>query len=135
MENKYNKALKDNALKLSEEAITEKVNKIITEKSAENNTTEVLRKIYSCIDLTTLNTTDTKEDIWNFTDKVNSFEGSNPEIDNVAAICVFPNFVKTVRESLTADVKIASVCGGFPSSQTFLDRPRMTFGSHGVVTV
>jgi deoxyribose-phosphate aldolase len=121
MENKYNKALKDNALKLSEEAITEKVNKIITEKSAENNTTEVLRKIYSCIDLTTLNTTDTKEDIWNFTDKVNSFEGSNPEIDNVAAICVFPNFVKTVRESLTADVKIASVCGGFPSSQTFLE--------------
>jgi deoxyribose-phosphate aldolase len=121
MENKYNKALKDNALKLSEEAITEKVNKIITEKSAENNTTEVLRKIYSCIDLTTLNTTDTKEDIWNFTDKVNSFEGSNPEIDNVAAICVFPNLVKTVRESLTADVKIASVCGGFPSSQTFLE--------------
>lgn len=121
MEIKYNKALKDNALKLSEEAITEKVNKIITEKSAENNTTEVLRKIYSCIDLTTLNTTDTKEDIWNFTDKVNSFEGSNPEIDNVAAICVFPNLVKTVRESLTADVKIASVCGGFPSSQTFLE--------------
>ncbi len=121
MENKYNKALKDNAFKLSDEAITEKVNKIITEKSAENNTTEVLRKIYSCIDLTTLNTTDTKEDIWNFTDKVNSFEGSNPEIDNVAAICVFPNFVKTVRESLTADVKIASVCGGFPSSQTFLE--------------
>lgn len=121
MENKYNKALKDNAFKLSDEAITEKVNKIITEKSAENNTTEVLRKIYSCIDLTTLNTTDTKEDIWNFTDKVNSFEGSNPEIDNVAAICVFPNLVKTVRESLTADVKIASVCGGFPSSQTFLE--------------
>ncbi len=121
MEIKYNKALKDNALKLSEEAITEKVNKIITEKSSENNTTEVLRKIYSCIDLTTLNTTDTKEDIWNFTDKVNSFEGSNPEIDNVAAICVFPNLVKTVRESLTADVKIASVCGGFPSSQTFLE--------------
>ena len=121
MDNKYIKALKDNAFKLSTEAVTEKVDKLITEKSAENNTTEVLRKIYSCIDLTTLNTTDTKEDIWDFTGKVNSFEGSNPEIDNVAAICVFPNFVKTVRESLTADVKIASVCGGFPSSQTFLE--------------
>ena len=121
MEDKYRKALKDNALKLSDKEISEKVNKIIEEKSEENNTVEVLREIYSCIDLTTLNTTDTREDIWKFTEKVNSFEGSTPEIKNVAAICVFPNFVKTVAESLTADVKIASVCGGFPSSQTFLE--------------
>ena len=121
MEDKYRKALKDNALKLSDKEISEKVNKIIEEKSEENNTIEVLREIYSCIDLTTLNTTDTREDIWKFTEKVNSFEGSTPEIKNVAAICVFPNFVKTVAESLTADVKIASVCGGFPSSQTFLE--------------
>jgi deoxyribose-phosphate aldolase len=121
MIDKYRKAIKDNAFNLSDEAITEKVNKIIAEKSEENNTVEVIRKIYSCIDLTTLNTTDTREDIWKFTDIVNTFEGSNPEINNVAAICVFPNFVKTVRESLAADVKIASVCGGFPSSQTFLE--------------
>lgn len=121
MVDKYTKALTDNAFKLSDDAITEKINKIIAEKSEENNTVKVIREIYSCIDLTTLNTTDTREDIWKFTDGVNKFEGSNPEIKNVAAICVFPNFVKTVRESLTADVKIASVCGGFPSSQTFLE--------------
>lgn len=121
MIDKYRKAIKDNAFNLTDEAITEKVNKIIAEKSEENNTVKVIREIYSCIDLTTLNTTDTREDIWRFTDNVNTFEGSNPEINNVAAICVFPNFVKTVRESLTANVKIASVCGGFPSSQTFLE--------------
>ena len=121
MTDKYRKVLKDNAFKLTDKAVIEKVDKLIAEKSEENNTPEVLKKIYSCIDLTTLNTTDTREDIWQFTDKVNKFEGSNPEIDNVAAICVFPNLVKTVRESLTADVKIASVCGGFPSSQTFLE--------------
>lgn len=121
MEDKYIKALKDNAIKLSDEAIEEKVKKIIAEKSKANNTTEVLRKIYSCIDLTTLNTTDTREDIWKFTGKVNNFEGTNPEIDNVAAVCVFPNFVKTVRESLTADVRIACVSGGFPSAQTLLE--------------
>ncbi len=121
MVDKYRKALKDNAFKLSDEAVATKVNKIITEKSEENNTVEVIREIYSCIDLTTLNTTDTREDIWQFTDKVNKFEGSNPLIKNVAAICVFPNLVKTVKESLTANVKIASVCAGFPSSQTFLE--------------
>ena len=121
MVEKYRKALKDNAFKLSDDAVTAKVNKIIDEKSEENNTVEVIREIYSCIDLTTLNTTDTREDIWQFTDKVNKFEGSNPLIKNVAAICVFPNLVKTVKESLTANVKIASVCAGFPSSQTFIE--------------
>ena len=121
MVDKYTQALKENTLNLSDEAITAKVSKIIAEKSEENNTVEVLREIYSCIDLTTLNTTDTREDIWKFTEKVNTFEGSNPLIKNVAAVCVFPNLVKTTKESLTADVRIASVCGGFPSSQTFLE--------------
>ena len=32
----------------------------------------------------------TREDIWQFTDKVNKFEGSNPLIKNVAAICFQP---------------------------------------------
>ena len=121
MEDKYRKAITDSNFKLTNEAVANNVKKIISEKSQENNTPEVLKKLYGCIDLTTLNTTDTREDIWKFTDKVNAFEGSNPEIDNVAAICVFPNFAKTVRESLTADVKIACVAGGFPSSQTFLE--------------
>ena len=121
MEDKYRKALSQHAFKLSENNVTENVKKIISEKSKENNTADVLKKIYSCIDLTTLNTTDTKEDIWKFTGSVNEFDGTNPEIENVAAICVFPNFAKTVRESLTADVKIACVAGGFPSSQTFLE--------------
>ena len=121
MDNKYKKALSDIPFKLTDNDVAEKVNKIISEKYNENNTTEVLKKIYSCIDLTTLNTTDTREDIWDFTSKVNDFEGSNPTIDNVAALCVFPKFAKTVRESLTANVNIACVAGGFPSSQTFLE--------------
>lgn len=121
MEDKYTKVLKENAFNLSDKEVSEKVNKLIAEKAEENNTVDVLRELYSFIDLTTLNTTDTREHIWQFTDKVNKFEGSNPLIKNVAAVCVFPNLVKTVKESLTADVKIASVCGGFPSSQTFLE--------------
>ena len=41
---------------------------------------------------------------------------------NVAAICTYPNFVETVKQALTAqEVKIAAVCGGFPSSQTFME--------------
>jgi len=118
---KYLQALTDHPFTLTDEQVTEKVNKIISEKFAENNTQAVYKKIYNCIDLTTLNTTDTKEDVWKFVERVNALEGTNPEVDNVAAICVFPNFAATVKEALTADAKIAAVSAGFPSSQTFTE--------------
>lgn len=117
---KYLDALKQYNTNLNDADIKEKVEKIVSEKFQENNTQEVYKKLYSCIDLTTLNTTDTREDVWKFTEKVNDFEGSHSDIDNVAAICVYPNFAETVKEALTAqNVKIACVSGGFPSSQTF----------------
>jgi deoxyribose-phosphate aldolase len=38
----------------------------------------------------------------------------------VAAICVYPNFVQVVKEKLKVkNVKIASVAGAFPTSQSF----------------
>lgn len=118
---KFTDVLKKHSLTLNDAQITDKVNKIIADKFSDNNTREVYKKIYSCIDLTTLNTTDSREDVWKFTEKVNVFEDNNPELHNVAAICVFPNFAKTVKEALTVDVKIACVSGGFPSSQTFTE--------------
>lgn len=118
---KYTDVLKKHSLTLSDEKVTEKVNKIIADKFAENNTPDVYKRIYSCIDLTTLNTTDSKEDVWKFTEAVNAFEDNDPDLQNVAAVCVFPNFAKTVKEALTVDVKIACVSGGFPSSQTFTE--------------
>jgi len=55
-------------------------------------------------------------------ENVNDFEGTRPDIPNVAAICTYPLFVETVKQALTAqEVKIAAVAGGFPSSQTFTE--------------
>lgn len=118
--NKYTDTIKKYKTDFKDAEITQKVNEIISKKFDSNNNKEVYKKIYSFIDLTSLNTTDTRESIWNFVETVNDFEGSN-DMDNVAAICVYPNFVETVREALTADVRIASVAGGFPSSQTFTE--------------
>jgi len=120
-EDKYVKTMKSYPFTLSDAEVTEKVNELIAEKTEENRSIEVYKKLYNCIDLTTLNTTDTKESLWQFTDKVNNFEGAHPEVANVAAICVYPNFTATVKEALTADVKIAAVAAGFPSSQTFTE--------------
>jgi deoxyribose-phosphate aldolase len=81
---------------------------------------KLLMEILSVIDLTSLNTTDNKSQILHFTGKINSFHSRYKEIPNVAAICVYPNFVPVVKEKLTAKtVKIASVAAAFPSSQTF----------------
>ena len=119
--NKYLDALKQYKTILNDDEIKSKVDEIISKGFKENNTKEIYKKIYSCIDLTSLNSTDSKESIWKFTETVNDFEGSS-ELQNVAAICVYPNMVEVVKEALTAqDVKIASVAGGFPSSQTFTE--------------
>ena len=80
----------------------------------------LLMGILNLIDLTSLNTTDNRSQILQFTGKVNSFSGRYSNIPNVAAICVFPNFVSVVNEKLTAkNVKIATVAANFPTSQTF----------------
>jgi len=83
---------------------------------------EVLKKCFSLIDLTTLNSTDGEERGRQFAEKVSGFNKQFPDLKNVAAICVYPTLVTTVKENLTAkNVKIASVAAGFPSSQTFID--------------
>ena len=80
----------------------------------------LLMSILNLIDLTSLNTTDNRSHVLHFTGKVNSFSGRYSNIPNVAAICVFPNFVSVVNEKLTArNVKIVAVAGNFPTSQTF----------------
>ena len=118
---KYHSTLQAYPFRLTDEQVTEQVNKLLAEKSEQNRTKEVYSNIYGCIDLTTLNSTDTREGVWQFTEKVNNFDGTRPDIPNVAAICVYPNFARTVKEALTADVQIAAVSAGFPSSQTFTE--------------
>lgn len=81
-----------------------------------------LKLCLSCIDLTTLNTTDTREKIVSFTEKVNGFGSRFPEYSTPAAICVYPKWGGVVKETLKVPgVKVAVVAGGFPNSQTFLD--------------
>ena len=76
---------------------------------------------FSCIDLTSLNTTDNEENISNLVEKVNSFGESFPDFPSIAALCVYPSFVGLVRELLTEGIDIASVSAGFPHAQTFME--------------
>ena len=96
------------------------LNAILTNAKTIHNNVENKKLAFSLIDLTTLNSTDTKEKVAAFTQKVNAFPKYFEGLDNVAAICVYPNMVEAVEESLQLpEVNIASVSGGFPSSMTF----------------
>ncbi|MDP4278065.1 MAG: deoxyribose-phosphate aldolase [Bacteroidota bacterium] len=105
----------------NEKEVQLNIAELLKQKSAGNQTAAVYKTILSLIDLTSLNTNDTEEGIQAFTTKVNDFEEAYPELENVAAICVYPSMVKTVREVLTVGVDIAAVTGGFPHSQTFME--------------
>lgn len=119
---KYLDVLEQYNTSLNDSTITEKVNQLTANNFNSNNTKEVWKLLYSCIDMTSLSSEDSKESIWKFVEKVNEFEDKRPDLNNVAAICVYPNFVNTVKEALTTDTpKIAAVAGGFPSSQTFME--------------
>lgn len=76
----------------------------------------------SCIDLTSLNTTDSQESIKNWIQKINGIKVDFPHLPYFAAICVYPNFIEVVRNTMQLEgVKIAATTACFPASQSFLE--------------
>lgn len=118
-ESKYEYVLKEYSSAPSAEEIKEAV-KRASEKVEKNRTSEIAKELFNCVDLTTLKCTDNAESVLQLTEKVNALDEKYPDLKNVAAICVYPNFAEIVSESLEVEnVQVACVSGGFPSSQTF----------------
>ncbi len=122
MNDKYSKAIADSKVIADDSKVAEAVKKIIDEHFDENNNQDVYKFLFNTIDLTTLKSTDSPQSVAAFTERVNAFDEEYPELKNVAAICVYPNFAQVVRTVLdVSDVEVACVSGGFPSSQTFIE--------------
>lgn len=101
--------------------ITQQAEKII-EQQTDFAIKEAYRFLYSCIDLTTLTGTDSDQSVAQMVMEVNDLDSTSPDLSNVAAICVYPALLPVVKETLTVpNVQIASVSGGFPASQTFIE--------------
>ena len=121
-QDKYLTALAKYDTQLNDADVQVQVAALIEKKVPENNTEEVKKFLFNCIDLTTLNTTDSDESVMRFTEKVNRFDDEFPDLKNVAAICVYPNFAQVVKDTLEVEgINIACVSVGFPSSQTFTE--------------
>lgn len=122
MSDKYHDTVAASKVISDDAAVDAAVKKIIDEHFDENNNVDVYRFLFNTIDLTTLKATDSPQSVAAFTERVNAFEEEYPELPNVAAICVYPNFSQIVRTVLdVSEVDVACVSGGFPSSQTFTE--------------
>ncbi|MBO4314659.1 MAG: deoxyribose-phosphate aldolase [Prevotella sp.] len=119
---KYEEALAKYNVELDDAQVASAVRKLIAEKVPENDTLEVKKFLMGSVELTTLKTTDSEESVLAFTEKVNEFDATYPDLPHVATICVYPCFAKVVSQSLEVDgVEVACVSGSFPSSQALIE--------------
>ncbi len=119
---KYEEMLSKYNTNVNDDAIAKKVAEIIEKKVPENMTPAVKKFLMGSVELTTLKTTDSEESVLKFTERVNDFEDTYPDLPHVATICVYPCFAKIVSQSLEVEgVEVACVSGSFPSSQALLE--------------
>jgi len=79
----------------------------------------IYREILSLVDLTTLEGSDTSDRVTKLCTKAYSIQDSGRNIPSVAAVCVYPPFVKQCKAELTGkNIAVASVAGAFPSGQS-----------------
>lgn len=110
----YNLSVNETAIRSKIESISGRVTDISSK--------EIFRKIFSLIDLTTLNHTDRPSGIKALISKINGFSHRFTDIPPVYGFCVSPVFVPLLNTDLEKGVvKRCTVAGMFPSSQTFSD--------------
>lgn len=104
--------------KINTEIIEEKIRKIISETSYENNLINNIKTAVSSLDLTTLEGNDTKDKVVEMTKKAIHPFGKENSFPHCAAVCVYPNLIKHVKKTIKGSkVKLASVATAFPSGQ------------------
>lgn len=122
MSDKYQDTINQSNVCGDDAQVKAAVEKLLAEHLDENRNKDVYKFLFNTIDLTTLKSTDSPRSVADFVERVNAFDNEYPELKNVAAICVFPNFAQVVRTVLDVSaVEVACVSGCFPTSQSFIE--------------
>lgn len=104
---------------LSTEKIQEKLAEIAKQDFQFLNEKEAYQLVMNCIDLTTLEGSDTKERVVELCKKASDYQNLNSEVPNTAAVCVYPVFAQLAKSSLHGTgLKVACVAGAFPAGQS-----------------
>jgi len=105
----------------NEEALNERVDRIVNEEKRNGNEKEALKTIFQSIDFTTLEAFDNAEKINDFCAKALAFPKKEPHL-SVPAICIYSPFVRQAKRLLAdSGIRVATVACCFPSGQMPFD--------------
>jgi deoxyribose-phosphate aldolase len=110
------------SLVIDQVSVEERVARFNTRSIKKETKIQGLKLALSMIDLTTLEGKDTEGKVRQMCYKAMHVCDELPGLPAVAAVCVYPNHVKTAKEALKgSNVKVASVATAFPSGNSTLD--------------
>lgn len=106
---------------IDQAGIEERVARLNSRSLKKDSKIRGLKLALNMIDLTTLEGKDTEGKVKQLCYKAMHLSDNLPGLPTVAAICVYPNHVKTARKALNgSSVKVASVATAFPSGNSIL---------------
>ena len=108
--------------KVDKVGIEDRVNRITKRSIKKEAKLEGLKMALNMVDLTTLEGMDTVNKVTQMCYKAQHLHDEFPGLPTVAAVCVYPNFVKIAVNTLkNSPIKVASVATAFPSGHSSLD--------------
>ena len=108
--------------KVDKVGIEDRVNRITKRSIKKEAKLEGLKMALNMVDLTTLEGMDTINKVTQMCYKAQHLHDEFPGLPTVAAVCVYPNFVKIAVNTLkNSTIKVASVATAFPSGHSSLD--------------
>tara|TARA_B100001996_G_C18622541_1_gene578326 strand:- start:12 stop:902 length:891 start_codon:yes stop_codon:yes gene_type:complete len=111
-----------NTPKVDKVGIEDRITRITKRSLKKEAKMEGLKMALNMVDLTTLEGMDTNNKVSQMCYKAMHLHDEYPGLPTVAAVCVYPNFVKLAVKSLKGSgVKVASVATAFPSGHSTLD--------------
>jgi deoxyribose-phosphate aldolase len=111
-----------NVTKVDKVGIEDRITRITKRSLKKEAKMEGLKMALNMVDLTTLEGMDTNNKVKQMCYKAMHLHDEYPGLPTVAAVCVYPNFVKLAVDSLKGSgVKVASVSTAFPSGHSTLD--------------
>lgn len=111
-----------NVTKVDKVGIEDRITRITKRSLKKEAKMEGLKMALNMVDLTTLEGMDTNNKVKQMCYKAMHLHDEYPGLPTVAAVCVYPNFVKLAVNSLKGSgVKVASVSTAFPSGHSTLE--------------
>ena len=108
--------------KVDKVGIEDRVNRITKRSIKKEAKLEGLKMALNMVDLTTLEGMDTFNKVTQMCYKAQHLHDEFPGLPTVAAVCVYPNFVKIAVDALKGSaIKVASVATAFPSGHSSID--------------